>query len=79
MASQSVTRGLIEPIIFDLFDANMSGNDEIFAQDLSKEEKNQIVQLVSELDNFNSRELINFATQEIQGNAGQCAIDLDSP
>ena len=47
MASQSATSGSIEPIIFALFDGNMSGNDEIFAQDLSQEEKKEIGQLVN--------------------------------
>ena len=51
-------------IALDFFDGTLPDNATILMENLTQEEKEEMVQIVQQLDSVNSWEVINFASQE---------------
>ena len=59
------TRGLVEEVItFDIFEDQDSENIQFFTEDLSKDQQEEISDVVTLLDTVKSKELMAFTSQE---------------
>ena len=59
--------GLVEvPIVFDLFGETDDPDFNFLTEEMSKDEREEITTVVSLLDSVNSKELINFSTQQTE-------------
>ena len=57
----------VEPVImFDIFNENDFENNEFIADNMTKEEEEEVANVVSLLDSVNSKELVDFATQQTE-------------
>ena len=55
-----------QPIFFDLLDVADPENMTFFAEKMSEEEEEEVAIVISQLEGVNSKELIDFATQETE-------------
>ena len=61
----SVAEDALEPTVtFDIIEGNILDSSNIFTEELTQDEKQEMYDIVTELDHVNSREVIDFTSQE---------------
>ena len=74
MASQAASDAAAQGITFDIFDGNIQQDATILVDKLTQEEKHEILNIIEEMDGANSREIIDFVSQECETAAATATI-----